>query len=99
MACSREGGVFQVHWRWERGSSLHELSNNRVCGSSQQVSPREVGKGSSLCQLSNNRACKSDQLTAGGEEPLLEIGQIAVHKAHLLTQQLGETTTGLPLKY
>jgi hypothetical protein len=34
-----------------------------------------------------------------GDEPLPEIGQIVVHKAHLLTKPPGETTTKLLLKY
>jgi hypothetical protein len=33
------------------------------------------------------------------DEQLPEIGQIAVHKAHLLIQPPGETTTELLLKY
>jgi hypothetical protein len=34
-----------------------------------------------------------------GDEPLPEIGQIAVHKAHLLIQPPGKTMTEILLKY
>jgi hypothetical protein len=33
------------------------------------------------------------------DEPLPEIGQIAIHKAHLLTEPPDETMTELLLKY
>jgi hypothetical protein len=65
-----------------------------------QVPASENGGGAACCvnfQITGNARVPSWQQVA--DEPLPELGQLVVQKAHLLIQPLGETMTGLLLKY